>query len=99
MKPDDISKARDLAILIAPLPWDLDEGAPIERMPDDLNRAASMISKLYALLEEADAVIAYECFDRSARIGDINKWADEALERYENRRREREENGQFGVGA
>jgi hypothetical protein len=61
------------------------EGAPIERMPDDLNRAASMISKLYALLEQADAVIAYECFDRSTRRGDINKWADEALERYENR--------------
>lgn len=41
-----IDEARQIGILICPLSQDLDDGAPIERMPDDLYRAATMIGRL-----------------------------------------------------
>lgn len=41
-----LSEARDLAILICPLPNDLEDGDAIQRMPDDLLRAATMIGRL-----------------------------------------------------
>jgi hypothetical protein len=56
-------------------------------------------------LAEADAVIAYFQFDQGAIIdggvfrSNINRWADEALERYRDRQQERQDNSQFGVGA
>lgn len=46
-----ISEARNLAILICPLPSQLDDGDAIERMPDDLLRAATMLGRLCELLE------------------------------------------------
>jgi hypothetical protein len=41
-----IDEARDLARLICPLPQEVDEGAEIARMPDDLMRAAAAIANL-----------------------------------------------------
>jgi hypothetical protein len=62
-------------------------------------------NELRERLAEADAVIAYFQFDEGSVIdggvfrANINRWADEALERYRNRQQERKDNSQFGVGA
>jgi hypothetical protein len=82
--------ARNLAILICPLAFQLDDGDAIERMPNDLFRAANTLGELCRILAQADAVIAHECFDRRAAREEINRWADEALERHDLREREEE---------
>ncbi len=81
-------EARNLAILICPLSSQLDDGDAIERMPNDLFRAANTLGELCRLLAHADAVIAHECFDRHESHAEVNRWADEALERYDCRKRE-----------
>ncbi|MDE2469715.1 MAG: hypothetical protein KGL35_13505 [Bradyrhizobium sp.] len=49
--PDpDLGEARDLAIVICPLPSEVDDGDAIERMPGDLLRAATMLGKLCDLV-------------------------------------------------
>ena len=50
-------------------------------------------------LAEADAVIAYAMFDEFIQKDKVNRWADESLERHRERQQEREDNGQFGLGA
>ncbi len=81
-------EARELAILICPLSFQLDDGDAIEMMPNDLFRVANALEELSRLLIHADAVIAHECFDRPVTGGEINRWADEALERHDRRTRE-----------
>ncbi len=41
-----IDEARGLAMLICPMAFQLEDGAEIGRMPDDLFRAANMIGRL-----------------------------------------------------
>lgn len=41
-----IDEARDIGILICPLPSQLEDGDVVERMPDDLFRAATVIGRL-----------------------------------------------------
>lgn len=48
-----IDKAGDLARLICPFPEEVDEGAPIERMPDDLLQAATTLGDLAQALATA----------------------------------------------
>lgn len=48
-----IDEARGLAMLICPMAFQIEDGAEVERMPDDLFRAANMLGRLCDELRKA----------------------------------------------
>jgi len=50
-----IDEARDIGRLICPLPFQLEEAGAVERMPEDLMRAADVIGRLCDALEAGTA--------------------------------------------
>lgn len=67
---------------------------------DEVELLRLQVLRLTRELAEADIVIAHEIFDRRDHgFRHVNEWADQALERYDQRQKERDDNSQFGVGA
>ena len=83
-----VNDARKIAMLICPMPFQLEDGDAVERMPEDLFGAATIIGRLCDALEQADAVIANQCFDERVPVRDVRVWADEALERHRARQQD-----------
>jgi hypothetical protein len=66
-----VEEARNIAMLICPLPVQLEGGDAIERMPDDLLRAATIIGVLCDALLGAERRGAERMRERAARIANI----------------------------
>lgn len=67
---------------------------------DEVELLRLEVLRLKREIAEADIVIAHEIFERRDHgHRHVNEWADQALARYDERQQEREDNGQFGVGA
>ena len=80
-----ISEARDLAMLICPMAFQLEDGDAIDRMPDDLFRAANMLGTLCDALIAAAEILREERAHLGAHPNDwkIANALDRAINRLE----------------